>query len=209
MLLTFLLVQRPGRRFEVRIFGDPFKDSLEIARHPLPNPESIKSFTTLYVNRPGIMHVWPCDVFIAWVADSHLTLVHLPLPDAPLREVYCVPVPSECTGKIIPVYLDFLTEPLILLPLKSGSADLLRLNVIEAIGCPGTAFARPKMLLRYSSTECSNFVDLTMDAAWAWLPTAAATQKSFLRQQLPFERAVSISQIEKRPATMRRPSIDK
>ena len=189
LLLTFLLVQRPGRRMEVRLFGDPFKASMEIARHPLPHPDQIKKFTMLYMTRPSVMHIWPCDVFAAWVANGFLTLVHLPLPDAPLREVYSVPVPAECTGQIIPVYLDYLSEPLILLPTKSGAADLVRLNLIEALGCPGSQFARPKFVLRYSATESVSFCDLTMDAASSWLPAAAATQQAFNRSPLPFERA--------------------
>ena len=186
-ILSFLVVQRVGGWTEVRLFADPSKPSIEISRKNIANSTRL---VPMYLNRPGVSHTWPCDVFFAFVENGKLKIFHAPLPDAEWRVISDFSLPAGTGNFLVPIYLPGVAEPMLLVSSNNGWLDLIRINLIDCLGAPGAASAVPRFIMRYSSADHTmSILDLTMDIPLAWLPSAALLQSSYLRKPLPFERS--------------------
>ena len=207
LLLTFLLTQTAGN-MNVRLLGDPFKESLDICSQPWQSmglPSITRDLTILYSCKPCINHAWPCDVFIAWIegasegsnldadgyptgsAPSRLMVAHCPLPDARWRVIIDSPAPNGST-RVVPLYLEISSEPLLLLNHPRG-VDLIRPNLVDALtgfsAAAGAALGYPRFIKRWE--ELGSLIDITMDLPLSWLPIAANNCGSYFGVPFPFE----------------------
>jgi hypothetical protein len=177
---------------KMRVLIEPNQPSFPI---PVPPPVGCQPPSGAKVHilytfapKPPVTHVWPCEVFACWVhpTSSLLTVVHVSAPDAGWRVVYTLQLPQESRA-IMPVYLPYLAEPLLLVVGAEGIVDLLRLNLIETIS---NIKGGPKFVLRYLARGLAqDLVDTTLDTALVWIPQMGLQgMHPYAGYPLPFEK---------------------
>lgn len=146
----------------------------------------------VYASRRLSVNTWPVEVFMAWLElPGMLVIAHLPLADGKWTLVSRTRV-SEDASKLVPVYLPYYHEPLLLVQnLSAGSMDLIRPHCVEAAG--GRAKAA-RFLMRYrlgAGTEGMTLANVTVDSPLQWLPQTGgqviSNRPSYDRHPLPCE----------------------
>jgi hypothetical protein len=174
-LCTFFLCvgDEINKNFNLRVLIEPNQPSFPLsvaANQPdsVPPPKSTVHLLYAFAPKPPVTHVWPCEVFACWVDEksSILTVVHISAPDAVWRPLYTLQLPQN--ARIVPLYLPYLAEPLLLVSTSSG-VDLVRLNLIETYSS-NISGAGPKFVMRYLVREAIAVLDTTLDTALVWIP---------------------------------------
>ena len=160
---TFFLLSSPEGT-SVRVVIEPNQPTFDLGIS-LPAARDVKVLYA-FSPKPPVTHVWPVEVFVAYVDHDHLVVAHVPSPESFWRPLYSLQVPEG--SQVAPVYLPYLAEPLLLNRVSETAVDMLRLNLVENLGTgTGGATFVHRYLLNEPVEEIS---DVTLDSALVWIP---------------------------------------
>ena len=199
-LCTFFLISSPGEQLKIRVLIEPNQPTFDVTRRKKKSSSEISlappqgaAVTLLYAfsPKPPVTHVWPVEVFAAWVDGPKMVVAHIPGPDLDWREMYSHPVPAGV--RIAPVYLPYLAEPILLAVIDGRTVDLLRLNLIQAY-LENDQAVLPRFIHRYAIQKqqvggsSMEIADTTLDTALVWLPQMGLQgMHPYSGYPLPFE----------------------
>jgi hypothetical protein len=190
-LCTFFVVTDAATEgVSVRVMLEPNQPTFPVTAEGSVGDNLVALYT--FAPKPPVTHVWPCEVFMAWIdrEAAQLVVAHVPAPDLPWRILYKQSIPATAKS-IAPVYLPYLAEPLLLLSLADGSVDLLRLNIVEACAKGANNGVTPRFIQRYlmEGSEVKSIADTTLDTALVWIPQMGLQgMHPYCGYPLPFER---------------------
>ena len=202
-LCTFFIVAKEGVETRVRVMLEPNQPTFDVTPKGGYGPiaQASGDIRVLYAfsPKPPVTHVWPCEVFVAYVEGDELVVAHVPAADSPWRKMYSQKVPQG--SRISPVYLSYLAEPLLLNVVdgadgRSTLIDLLRLNLVEAYSTGPADTTKARFVHRYHLSEQEvaalpkmAIADLTLDTALIWIPQMGIQgMHPYSGYPLPFEK---------------------
>jgi hypothetical protein len=188
----------------IRVLIEPNQPTFDVSPKT-NNPECIPRlgsrdvrFLYTFSPKPPATHVWPCEVFVAFVRQGsqesdELVVAHVPSPDAPWRLLYTQSVPIGI--RISPVYLPYLAEPLLVGVVNDQAVDLLRLNLVEAYSTGASNVVKSKFIQRYMLSQPMvremAIADTTLDTALVWIPQMGlAGMHPYSGYPMPFEKNI-------------------